>query len=452
MAVTKIWPVRDNLKRLIGYAENPQKTANPDSALCEVLDYAADSEKTERSFYVTGINCFAESAFEQMSITKRRFGKEGGVVAHHAYQSFKPGEVTPEQCHEIGVKLAQKLWGDCFEVVVATHLNTDCCHNHFVISSVSFTDGHKFNGNRESYYRLREASDELCREYGLSVVESPATAKTPRKIFEDEKAGKPTLYSSIREDIQAAVLASFTRRNFIDTMKAMGYEFDVTHNGNVTIKAPGMKYPVRLDRLGEEYRLENIERKIYLGLYKRQPVRRTERHTIHARYRGTFKSMKKQTGIRALYYHFLYRMGIQPKERQHKPYSAEMRAEIRFLDRHMECMKLVWDNKLDTSEQLSEFIHRLGEEIETLSRARSRIDSRRKRCDDPEQKQKYSEQRSEFTQQIAALRRDLKNAEYIEAYREHIRELIRIEIEQRERLMPKNKQKNRNTGRRYDAR
>ena len=108
-----------------------------------------------------------------MRAVQERFGKTDGVVALHAYQSFREGEVTPEQCHEIGVALARKVWGKRFQVLVATHMNTDNLHNHFVINSVSYVDGKKYEQRRSQYAEFRAASDKLCREYGLSVVEQP---------------------------------------------------------------------------------------------------------------------------------------------------------------------------------------------------------------------------------------------------------------------------------------
>ncbi len=173
MAVTKIWPVRGRLDSLIRYAENQEKTRMPDLTglapakddLTEVLQYAANHSKTtqDRQLFVSGVNCLPEIARQQMELTKRQFGDTAGIVAFHAYQSFPPGEVTPEECHAIGVELARRLWGDRFQVLVATPLNTDCCHNHCVLNSVSFVDGKLYNECRKTYRALQKASDTLCR-------------------------------------------------------------------------------------------------------------------------------------------------------------------------------------------------------------------------------------------------------------------------------------------------
>lgn len=169
MATTKIWDIRDSLSRVVDYAENPDKTANPAyseqelQGLYDVMNYATNERKTEKQYYVSGVNCMPETARRQMLMTKRQFGKEGGIVAFHAYQSFKPGEVTPDTAHQIGVELATKLWGDRFQVIVATHLNTNCVHNHFVLNSVSFLNGKRYNDCKRTYREFRSLSDEICR-------------------------------------------------------------------------------------------------------------------------------------------------------------------------------------------------------------------------------------------------------------------------------------------------
>ena len=126
MAVTKIWTIKDSLQRVLDYAANPDKTEY--DALAQTLHYAENDAKTklnESAQLVTGIHCRADHAWEDMRTVQERFGKTDGVVALHAYQSFREGEVTPEQCHEIGVALARKVWGKRFQVLVATHMNTD---------------------------------------------------------------------------------------------------------------------------------------------------------------------------------------------------------------------------------------------------------------------------------------------------------------------------------------
>ena len=141
MAVTKLWTSRGNAGSPLMYVINPQKSERECSdtekqALQDVIAYAANEDKTESFFYTTGINCSVECARDQFDTTKLRFGKTGGNVAYHAYQSFKEGEVTPDEAHAIGVQLARELWGDRFQIVVATHVNTKCVHNHIVSAPI----------------------------------------------------------------------------------------------------------------------------------------------------------------------------------------------------------------------------------------------------------------------------------------------------------------------------
>ena len=137
MAVTAIWNVKDRLDNVIRYVAKSSKTWNGQyasaakyHALENVLQYTADQMKTEKQFYVSGINCAEnpDRAKEQFEETKRNWEKEGGIVCFHGYQSFAHGEVTPEVAHAIGIKLAEELWGDRFEVLVTTHLNTKAVH------------------------------------------------------------------------------------------------------------------------------------------------------------------------------------------------------------------------------------------------------------------------------------------------------------------------------------
>lgn len=211
MAVTSIWKVEGRLARVLGYAGNPDKAeGSPDEwelqGVGAAILYAADPGKTERQLYVTGVNCLPATALEEMNATKRQYGKTGGIVAFHGYQAFAPGETDPATAHEVGVALAQELWGGRFEVVVATHLDKAHLHNHFVVNSVSFADGRRFHRDAACYRAMREASDELCREHGLSVVESPGRGGARHHAeWRAEREGRPTWRSLVKADVDEAV-------------------------------------------------------------------------------------------------------------------------------------------------------------------------------------------------------------------------------------------------------
>ena len=206
MAITKIIAIRDRLDKRVNYAVNGGKTS-----LNAGIDYAVDSDKTEQPQFVTTLNCSnAATAYAEMQETKSRFGKLGGVVGYHFIQSFAPGEVTPEQAHAIGVEFARRLFGDRYEVVVGTHLDKAHLHNHVVVNSVSFVDGKKYHSSPGSYYfDVRSVSDALCRENDLSVIVPQGKGKHYAE-WKAENAGRPTIRSVIRGDIDSIIGEAYT--------------------------------------------------------------------------------------------------------------------------------------------------------------------------------------------------------------------------------------------------
>lgn len=203
--------------------------------------------------YVTGVNCTAETAFAEMKAVQERFDKTVGNVAYHAYQSFKTGEVTPQLAHKLGVELAKRMWGDQYQVLVATHFNTGTYHNHLVINSVNMWNGKKFNCNEGAYWKLRSISDELCKENGLTVIKNPK-GKTPRKLYFAEKNDEPTRYNLMREAIDKALTMSTNLKTFTYVTKQLGYVIDLNpYHKYATIRSVNSKKATRLYRLGEGY-------------------------------------------------------------------------------------------------------------------------------------------------------------------------------------------------------
>ena len=152
MAVSKLWPVTVRLATVLDYASNPEKTTKSKSkysdadyqALRDVVAYAKDGEKTERELFCEGIHCNPQTAREQFITVKEQFGKPDGIQAYHGYLSFEETDITPELAQQVGMAFAERMWGDRFQVLVTTHLNTEHLHCHFVVNSVSFRDGKRF--------------------------------------------------------------------------------------------------------------------------------------------------------------------------------------------------------------------------------------------------------------------------------------------------------------------
>lgn len=427
MAVTKIWNIKDNISRVVDYAMNPEKTADNtvlEHDLTNVLAYAENGDKTDYFYYVTGISCIPESAAEEMTITKKRYGKLGGNVAFHAYQSFKPGEVTPDICHEIGVKLAKKLWGERFEVIVATHLNTGCLHNHFVINSVSFSDGKRYNDCLESYWCFRRASDEICSEYNLSVIENTQKSATPRNIYFSKKANLPTRYNLMRQDIDNAVSRSFTESFFYRELQKMGYivRYDTNRKYN-TIQIPGTKHPTRIKTLGDNYTQEAIRERILLN-------RHVSNSLLPAQKIKPFNFATKS--FRGLYLHYCYLLKVIEKT-PHPYYSAALRVDVRKLDEYTAQTRLLCREQIDTAEQLNDFIEKTQTEINELVKDRTRTYKRISRCTDNTKLSALIDHRNALADSITKLRKDLRNAKLVSERSGEVEEKVRGEEREKAR-------------------
>ena len=437
MATTKIWTVKANLKCALDYAANPEKTDVND--LENVISYAMNGEKTagsnERSCYVTGVNCFAETALDEMLSTQKHFGKTSGNVAYHCYQSFKPGEVTPEQCHRLGVELAESMWGDKYQVLVATHLDRDHLHNHLVCCSVSFIDGKKFNDNKAAYSRLRRLSDDICLENGLSVIEKPL-GKTPRQIHFAEKNGEPTRYNLMREAIDNAIALSTNMPTFMNLMKQQGYVIAYNQNRKYpTIRSVNSRKATRLFRLGDDYDVERIMQRINSNALD-DVMRNREDHiaSMHPPVRkkvhvtGSRKNARKVGGLYGLYLHYLYLLGYRPRKK-HRPLSPEMREACRMCDKYSECAKLMAKYHLRTEDDVKYFIARSEESLDTLSCQRNKVRNKLRRAADPEMIESYRNERDHLTSEITKIRKEIKTAAFTLERSEKVKDDIRIELE-----------------------
>ena len=384
MAVTSIWPISGRVENVIDYAANPEKTTltNPEAssafhAIDNVLEYTANEIKTEQGVYVSGVNCVPSNAKTHFMNTRRKYKKLGGRTCYHGYQSFRSGEVDADTAHKIGVALAQELWGDRFEVVVATHLNTGHYHNHFVVNSVSFVDGLKFYNLKKDYARMREVSDRLCREHHLSVIQNPQGKGKNYAQWSAEQNGKPTYQSMAKADIDRAIKASTTMQGFYSVMEQMGYQFKLyTKSGGLlrhpVAIPPGGTRGVRLDRLGYEYTLDGIADRILQNMRKQVPFPEVEKRNLgRYRCRGSFRKYPKATGFRALYLYYCYKLKIIIKQPASvKRVSADLRDDLVKLDRLIAQSRFLTANRIDTQQELEVAKQKIQLQIQQLTQRR----------------------------------------------------------------------------------
>ena len=349
MAYTSLIPVR-RLDRAVEYIRDKSKTVRKPKSLQEAVDYALNRDKTESVCFETGLSCLCETAFSDMKENVRRWHKTGGVQGYHLVQSFAEGEVTPELAHQIGVELADQLLSGRYQAVVSTHLNTRHIHNHIVWCAVALDNGRKYHSNARSYYtEVRAKSDALCRQYGLSVIETPESERGKRQYakWQAEANGQPTWRTAIRMDIDEVVSMALTWRQFLTILEQKGYEIRMGRK-YPTLRPPGKERFVRFKTLGKAYMPEAIRQRI---LYPKQPF--TPAAVWRGRLHGTHRKARKLTGLRALYYRYLYELGALPRKPQRPSYAV--RQDIRSLDKRIRQMEFLSRHGIDTLAQLDAY-------------------------------------------------------------------------------------------------
>ena len=369
MAYTSVIPVH-RLDRAVKYVMNKEKTTAV--SLQDALDYAANRDKTEKSCFESSFACTLETAFADMRQTKEQWHKSGGVQGYHLVQSFAAGEVTPELAHQIAKELADRVLGGRYEYVIGTHLNTDHIHSHIVWNSVSRIDGKKYHSNGKSYVtQIRAVSDALCRKYKLSVIDTENSNHVAKPYAEwmAEKNSQPTWRTAIRQDVDDAIQQSLTWRQFLGALEQKGYEVRMGRKYPV-LRPPGKERFVRFKTLGKRYTPEAIQTRI---LYPRsyRPYVENPPTIKHGRLRSGKKPCRKLTGLRALYYRYLYELGALPRKPRCPSYAV--RQDAYKLDQRIRQMEFLSRNSIDTLTQLETHRQALQTEIGQLLTKRKQL-------------------------------------------------------------------------------
>ena len=439
MACTGFWPVKSRLKEVLAYAENPDKTTDRkymDDDLWAALRYAEDKDKTDQTMYVSAINCVKQRAYECMMETKKRFGKLGGNVAYHGFQSFKTGEVTPEEAHKIGVETAERMWGNEYENLVTTHLNTDNIHCHFVVNSVSFKTGKKFENHIRDHIKLREISDAVCKAHRKSVI--PFTHfYGNKKEYWARKSGM-THRQMLQADLDEALSKCCTDRELFRYLEGLGYKIVRDSNyAHVSIIAEGWKRPVRISSLGEAYSNESIRDRLVANQYnpdlfvfrppqkKRTPLLEVTKHIQISV--GEYTLLMLYEVVVALLQ--AYKEDTS-KEKCLRPLFLTLREELIKLDQYTEDVTLLAQNKINTTDDLLQFQNNLQEQISALEQERYKLRLKIRRAKTPDIADDLKKQVKEITKQITPLRKQFKSSLRIAERSPKIKEIL----EQEERM------------------
>ena len=418
MAVTKIKRIRGNPGDPLSYIGNPEKTRNRGfseadrQAMADIIAYAADEKKTEKQYFTTGINCDVENAREQFNITKLSFNKTGGIVCGHCMQSFDGYEVTPEVAHEIGIQMAKELWGDRFQIVVATHLNTNNVHNHIVFNSVSFVDGKRFHFCTEETMRIRAVSDRICRERNLSVIEHPEGKRVPYSLYKMEKAGMPTRYNVARQALDEAISVSANIEEFKSELKKRGYLYQFNPRRKYwTVTPPGWTKAIRTDRLGDQYTREMIQQRVFsndIGV-RMERMRNECRSSNHYDLKRRIDKIMGRSGLEKLYLRYCYELGYLPKYRQNPVrLHAVLKEELLKCDLYSEEAKFLARYNISTEEDLEKKMKSLMEDYSSISAQRSELRQKLRRKMPVEEEAQCREKVRELTAELKDTRKELK--------------------------------------------
>ena len=428
MAYDKIIVVHSRLDNRINYALNEAKTQRTETG--QVLQ--------------TAINCQLDSAYRDMMQTKRRWDKEKRPIqGYHIIHSFAPGEVTSEQAHRLSVEFAERLLQGCFEAVVATHIDHQHIHAHIVFNSVSCMDGKMYRDNFKAYFGdIRGISNEISRENDLSVIEPKSKGKHYAE-WNAEQNGKLTVRGLIRQDIDAALIESFTLQSFYEALQKRGYTIKRGANVKHTaLKPPDSDRFFRLDSLGDGYTEADIRERLNKGRTEQPSQEIPERIYIpQKRYKVKRRSparreKRRLSGLRRLYLHYLYL--LSPPRPRRRPVPFPVRAEVRRLDQYKRQFALLHKYCINNESQLSMLADALQADIDSLVLSRRELYRRKRGGED------VSAEIKEISLALRPIRRELRCCQQIAERIPQIQEHIRLDRQAEEQArMEKTKTKQR---------
>lgn len=329
MAVTKIKPIKSTLKKALDYIQNP--------------------DKTDGKMLVSSFGCSPETADIEFEFTIAQALNRGNNLAHHLIQSFEPGEVDYQKAHEIGKQLADAVTKGKYEYVLTTHIDKGHVHNHIIFCSVNFVDYHKYNSNERSYYGIRNISDRLCRENGLSVV-APQKGGKGKSYAEyiAEKTGT-SWKGKLKTAVDALIPQVSSFEELLTRLQAAGYE--IKPGKYVSCRAPGQERFTRLKTLGADYTEESI------------------RERIEGRRTRAAKAPKRETGVSLL-------IDIENSIKAAQSRGYEQWAKIHNLKQAAKTLNFLTEHQISQYEDLTAKIEEIQTESEKAGDALKEVEKR----------------------------------------------------------------------------
>lgn len=384
-----------------------------------IIKYIMNGEKTEKMMYVSGVNCRPDTAISEMQNTKKRFDKEDGIISYHLIQSFDGKEISPKKCHELGLQYAKELFGDDFQFVVATHLNTDNVHNHIVVNSVSFKSGNKFYSNRETKDFIRITSDFICRENGLSVIKTPWKDKGYYKLY----AKNNPYMQLVKKDIDEAISTSNSYKGFVSKLEAKGYYVSENEDTGLIISRNNSYKIVRPQELfGNNYTKEKIKYRIENKVYNQEYIPK-KKYKMSIEEYNKFKQKQREHQLRelpALYILIclLLRIDPLPRKIELKDYRIQITKQMKISIKHLDSLSqqtiLLSENKISNLEELESYRYILEEKVRILKGKRENLWRKRSKETNPEIKEKITHEIGNLRDLIKKTNKDIVDCYEIE--------------------------------------
>ena len=386
-----------------------------------LIEYVMNGDKTDEMKYVSGINCLPETAYEEMIATKNRFNKgKEKIIGYHLIQSFAEGEVTPEVAHELGLEYVNEVFGKDFEVVVATHLNTDNVHNHIVINSVSLKTGKKFYDYHSSRDYMRIVSDCICQYYGLSVLEDKIWKhKGAYKRFAKENP----YMQMVKSDVDRCLSKALYEKDFRKRMEELGYSYSNDYEQGLVVIDNNKDRKVYLQKFfGDEYSHNNVIDRI-LDYENKNQSKYGKKYKMYAEYYNKLLEIKRKNEIKKLpllYVLFCLLLKIDPLpakidfKNARVPLTKEMRIELKYMNELSRQAVLLSKNKIGSLDDLNTFRAKLQDEVRNLKGTRESFQRKKKKSTNQEDIVKIDEELKTLAPKIKQLNTDIQNCYKIE--------------------------------------
>lgn len=309
------------------------------------------------------------------------------------------------------------MWGDRFEVVVSTHLNTQCIHNHFVLNSVSFKDGYKYYSNLENTALFRKTSDDICDEFGLKVLgEKSCKSGINFENFYRKSLRDSDYYNFAKEDLDYAIKNSYSKKEFEQMLIVMGYNYSY-RAGKLSIRREPYKRNIRVERaFGEEYSMEKIRNKIY-----RNPIRKNKNipwvKSLNGKYflkKGSVRNWTKPKGIRALYYHYCYLLKVYPKRNEQYKLSPYMRTAVRKMEDYSRKNRFLAKYKIIILQELQNVNKEQEDNLKKHLNVRDKLYYKKKNSNTDEEKDAVYKEIIAAKEQIKTIRKEIRFCNEIE--------------------------------------